>query len=90
MTRLQSRRLRACLHRCELLEDSGAGRHEPRRMTDRLGWYPFPAGARRGKVKNSPADIRTKLVTERIDVGRPKGRRKIKYTRLSRNTKIRP
>lgn len=88
MNRKTSRALRACMHRCTLLQESGAGTHEPKRHTDGYGWYPFPAGAKRGHVKNSPADIRTVLVTERIDAGRPKGKRTVKYTRISRNRKI--
>jgi hypothetical protein len=78
MSRKENRRKRAAIHRAAILSDVTNVIHTVK--SDGYGfWYPIPCGTGK-RTRNTSAEIRTKVILQRIDSGRPKGKRTIRYT----------
>ena len=74
------RRLRAAEHRASILVQASGIPHTVKH-DGRGFYYPIPCGAGAKKQpKNTSAELRTKVVLQRITFGRPKRKRTIRYT----------
>jgi len=80
MTRKEKRSLRVARHRASLLSKGTGIAHKVR--SDGQGFfYPIPCGTEH-RTKNTPVDLRTKTINQKIISGRPKGKRTIRYTTI--------
>lgn len=79
LTRKARRRLRAARYQARKLSDCLGLIYTVK--SDRMGFfYPMISGTDAKHTKHTSADLRTKQINQVIVSGRPKGKRRIRYT----------